>query len=143
MKSPKYDIAVARLGIEFYPLTIKPSYFDGKAVKNMEMSVWKTVSTMDQKIFLTNEFGKYSVSIAPKNKCARFYGVKLDDTTICVDLSRYDDCFVHEFGPIYSGDKIAGVLALKPGGCHVKFAVFTNVSYFANWIRKTVHSVPP
>lgn len=138
--TPKYDIAVAKLNVDFYPFTMKPSVFDDKAVKEVEASIWKTVSTMDKKMYLTNDFERFDVTVVSQNRCYETYGVELDETLICVDMSEYEDCFVHEFGPIYYGDKVVGVLAVKPRDCDVKLAIFTNVSYYSNWILRSTHT---
>ncbi|XP_028177952.1 trypsin delta-like [Ostrinia nubilalis] len=138
--TPKYDIAIAKLNVDFYPFTMKPSVFDDKGVKEAEASVWKTVSTMDKKMYLTNDFDKFEVAVVSQTRCFESYGVELDETLICVDLSDYEDCFIHEFGPIYSGDKVVGVLAVKPRDCDVKLAIFTNVSHYSNWILRSTHT---
>lgn len=108
-------------------------------VTEVEASVWKTVATMDKKVYLTNHFDKYEVRIADPGKCYESYGVPVDDSTICIDTSAYEDCFVHEYGPIYSGDKVVGIIAVKPVDCEMKLAIFTNVSYFTNWILRTTY----
>ncbi|XP_049882848.1 kallikrein-5-like [Pectinophora gossypiella] len=136
--TPKFDIAVAKLNmIEAHPVTMKSSIFDELPASDVEASVWKTVSTMDKRLFLTNDFDKFSVKIAHESRCYESYGVFLDDSMFCLDVSDYEDCFVHEFGPVYSGDKVLGIIALKPRECEMKLAIFTNVSYYTNWILKT------
>ncbi|CAH2242782.1 kallikrein-11-like [Pararge aegeria] len=137
---PMYDIAVAKFNMEATPMTIKPSTFDDRLVEDCEASIWKTVSTMDRKIYLINDFDKLHVQIASPGRCYESYGIQADESMICIDLSGYDDCFVHEFGPIYNKDKVVGILAAKPKDCEVKFAVFTNVSYYATWILKLTHT---
>ncbi|PZC84875.1 trypsin epsilon [Helicoverpa armigera] len=138
--TPRYDIAVAKLNVDYYPFTMKPSVFDDKEATELEASIWKTVSTMDKKLYLTNDFDKYEVRIADAAKCFEGYGVELDQSMICIDVSDYDDCFIHEFGPLYSGDKVVGILAVKPRDCDMKLAIFTNVSYYTNWILKSTHT---
>jgi secreted trypsin-like serine protease len=139
--SIKFDIAVAKLNIDFYPFTMKSSTFDDKPVTGyLEASVWKTVSTMDRRMFLTNDFDKFEVTLVPNARCFESYGVELDDSLFCVDMSDYEDCFVHEFGPLYVGDKVVGILAVKPRDCDMKLAIFTNVSYYANWVLRSTHT---
>ncbi|XP_075988218.1 trypsin delta-like [Anticarsia gemmatalis] len=138
--TPKYDIAVAKLNVESYPFTIKPSVFDEKETYEVDAAVWKTVSTMNKKLYLTNDFDVFEVKIASFNRCFEGYGVELDESLICIDLSDHDDCFIHEFGPIYSMDKIVGILAVKPRDCDLKLAIFTNISYYTNWILKSTHT---
>ncbi|XP_023935314.2 uncharacterized protein LOC112043883 [Bicyclus anynana] len=133
---PFYDIAIAKFNVDDTRFTIKPSTFDNKSVEDCEASVWKTVSAMDRKIYLVNDFDTYSVKIAAASRCYETYGIQVDESMICVDLSDHDDCFTHEFGPIYSEDKVVGVLAAKPKDCEVKYAIFTNVSFYATWIIK-------
>ncbi|XP_050558727.1 brachyurin-like [Spodoptera frugiperda] len=135
----KYDIAVAKLNLHSYEPSMKPAVFDESMVTEVEASVWKTVATMDKKVYLTNHFDKYEVRIADPGKCYESYGVPVDDSTICIDTSAYEDCFVHEYGPIYSGDKVVGIIAVKPVDCEMKLAIFTNVSYFTNWILRTTY----
>ncbi|XP_072937747.1 trypsin beta-like [Epargyreus clarus] len=134
--TPKYDIAVAKLNVDSYPFSLKSATFDERPATDIEASIWKTVATMDRKVFLTNDFANFSMIIAPNDKCFENYGVHMDSSLICVDLSEHEDCFVHEFGPIFSGDKIVGILAVKPRECDIKLAIFTNISYYANWILK-------
>ncbi|CAH2084316.1 unnamed protein product [Euphydryas editha] len=138
--APFYDIAVAKFNVDDYSFRIKPSTFDERSVSTCEASIWKTVSTMDRKVYLINDFDKLQVKIASSNRCYESYGVQFDNSLICIDLTNYDDCFVHEFGPIFNGDKLVGVLAAKPRDCDVKFAIFTNVSYYTTWILKLTHT---
>ncbi|KAM3956225.1 trypsin beta [Aphomia sociella] len=138
--TPKYDIAVAKLNVDISPFSMKSSVLNEKPAKDVEASIWKSVSTMDKKMYLTNDFEKYEVSVVSNGKCFESYGVELDESLICVDMSDYEDCFVHEFGPIFAGDKVVGVLAVKPRDCDVKLAIFTNVSYYANWILRSTHT---
>uniref|UniRef100_A0A2H1VEG8 SFRICE_005578 n=1 Tax=Spodoptera frugiperda TaxID=7108 RepID=A0A2H1VEG8_SPOFR len=137
--TPLYDIAVAKLNVEFRPFIIKPAVIDDRQAFAMESSIWKTVSTMDKKLFLTNDFDKYSFNIADPKKCLEGYGVDVDDSMICVDMSEHEDCFIHEFGPLYFGDKVVGILAVKPRDCDLKLSIFTNVSYYTNWILRATH----
>lgn len=137
---PYHDIAVAKFNIEEYQFTMKSSTFDDRLVSDCEASVWKTVATMDRKVYLINDFTKLAVKIAFPGKCYESFGVHIDESMICIDLTDYDDCFVHEFGPIYNGHKLVGVLATRPKDCEVKYAVFTNVSYYASWILKLTHT---
>lgn len=138
--TPKYDIAVAKLNVDLYSFSMRPAVFDEKPIREVEVSVWKTVSTMDKKMFLTNDFDKLEMSIVHPTRCFESYGVELDETLMCVDLSDYEDCFTHEFGPIFYGDKVVGILAVKPRDCDVKLAIFTNVSYYSNWILRSTHT---
>ncbi|XP_026736555.1 kallikrein-11-like [Trichoplusia ni] len=138
--TPRHDIAVAKLNVDFYPLTMKASVFDEKKVTAVEASIWKTVSTMDKKLYLTNDFDKYEVKIINSVRCFESYGVELDESMMCIDMSDYEDCFVHEFGPIYNGDKVVGILAAKPRDCDMKLAIFTNISYYTNWILRSTHT---
>ncbi|CAG9573826.1 unnamed protein product [Danaus chrysippus] len=137
---PLYDIAVAKFNIDDYPYAIKPSTFDDRAVTECEASIWKTVSAMDKRVFLINDFDSFEMRIASPNRCYESYGIQVDESMICIDMSDYDDCFIHEFGPLFNGDKLVGVLAVKPRDCEVKYAIFTNVSYFATWILKLTHT---
>lgn len=135
---PKYDIAVAKIDVDNYRISMKPSIFDDKISLNfLDVSIWKTVSTMDKKMYLTNVFEHFKGKIEPGLRCFESYGLEIDDSMICVDFSRYEDCFSHEFGPVFNGDKIVGVLAVKPRDCDVRLAIFTNVSYFSQWILKS------
>ncbi|XP_053621350.1 collagenase-like [Plodia interpunctella] len=137
----KYDIAVAKLNVDYYPFNMRPSLFDNKPVQPViQASVWRTVSTMHKKLFLTDDFANYDLKVAEDVKCFEAYGIPIDESHICVDLNDYDDCFVHEFGPIYSGDKVAGVLSEKPRDCDTKYAIFTNVSFYADWVLKSTHT---
>lgn len=137
---PNFDIAVAKFNVEDYLFSIKPSTFDNRLVSEVEASIWKTVATMDKRVYLINDFSIMNMRIASPNKCYESYGVHVDESLICIDMSDFDDCFVHEFGPIFHGDKLAGVLAAKPRDCEVKYAIFTNVSYYATWILKLTHT---
>ncbi|XP_013197526.1 serine protease 3-like [Amyelois transitella] len=137
----KYDIAVAKLNVDYYPFNMRPAVFDNKFVPALiQASIWRTVSTMHKKLFLTDDFTTYDLKIADGIKCIEAYGVDLDESLICVDLSNYDDCFIHEFGPIFYGDKIVGVLTERPRDCDNKYAIFTNVSYYSDWILKSTHT---
>ncbi|RVE49731.1 hypothetical protein evm_005601 [Chilo suppressalis] len=137
---PRYDIAVAKLNLDHNVFPLRTAMFDDQPSDSLvEASVWKTVSTMDKKMFLTNDFDKIIGSIVPKSRCYENYGLALDDSLICVDFSYYEDCFVHEFGPLFVGDKVVGVLAVKPRDCDVRLAIFTNISYYANWILSATH----
>ncbi|CAG9794281.1 unnamed protein product [Diatraea saccharalis] len=138
---PKYDIAVAKLNVDHNPFPMKAATFDDRPAGNfVEASVWKTVSTMDKKMYLTNDFEKIEVFIVPHAKCYENYGLPLDESLICVDLSYYEDCFIHEFGPMFFEDKVVGVLAVKPRDCEIRLAIFTNISYYSNWILKSTHT---
>lgn len=119
---------------------MKPSVFDEREATEVDASIWKTVSTMDKKLYLTNDFDKYEVRIANSAKCFESYGVELDDSMICIDMSDYEDCFIHEFGPIYSADRVIGILAVRPRDCDMKLAIFTNISFYANWILRSTHT---
>ncbi|XP_045531325.1 serine protease 3-like [Pieris brassicae] len=130
---PFNDIAVAKFNIE-YPL--RSSTFDERPVTDVEASIWKTVATMDRRVYLINDFDRFPLKLASGAKCYETYGVQLDESLMCVDMSDYEDCFVHEFGPLYYEDKLVGVLALQPKDCEVKLAVFTNVSYYTTWVLK-------
>ncbi|XP_050358711.1 uncharacterized protein LOC126779004 [Nymphalis io] len=138
--APFYDIAVAKFNVDDYPYTIKPSLFDDGSVTSCEASIWKTVSSMDRQVYLINDFDKLQVKITSPSHCHESFGVDINESMICIDLTKYDDCFIHEFGPIYNGDKLVGVLARKPRDCDVKFAIFTNVSYYSSWILKLTHT---
>ncbi|CAG4949267.1 unnamed protein product [Parnassius apollo] len=141
--SPKNDIAIAKLNLNAhfpYSKSSKSSVIDTNEVKELVATIWKTVSSMGREVYLTNNFDKFDVKITNPQKCFESYGVKMDDSLICVDLSDYEDCFIHEFGPIYSGDKLVGILAMKPRDCDLKLAIFTNVSYYASWILKITHT---
>lgn len=95
---------------------------------------------MDRRVFLINDFDRFAVRIASPGRCYESYGIQVDVSMICIDLSAYEDCFLHEFGPIYHKDKVVGVLTAKPRDCEVKYAIFTNVSFYATWILKLTHS---
>ncbi|XP_068622376.1 trypsin delta-like [Battus philenor] len=136
----KNDIAVAKLNLETHPSVSKSSVVDIYEAKDIEASIWKTVSTMGRQVYLTNNFDKYDIKITEPHKCFESYGVYMDDSLICVDMSDYEDCFVHEFGPLYSGDKLVGILAVKPRDCDLKLLIFTNVSYHADWILRITHT---
>ncbi|KAH9632845.1 hypothetical protein HF086_013632 [Spodoptera exigua] len=138
--TPRYDIAVAKLNVELHPFNMKPSVIDERQAHTVESSIWKTVSTMDKKLFLTNDFEKYSLNIASPKKCLESYGLELDESMICVDMSDHEDCFIHEFGPLYFKDKVVGVLAVKPRDCDMKLSIFTNVSYYTTWILRATHT---
>ncbi|KAJ8706953.1 hypothetical protein PYW08_011087 [Mythimna loreyi] len=138
--TPRFDISVAKLNVDFYPFTMQASVFDEKPATNLDAAIWKTLSTMDKRLFLTNDLAKYEVKVTNPAKCFEGYGVELDDSMICIDVSDYDDCFIHEFGPLYAGDKVVGILAVKPRDCDMKLAIFTNVSYYSNWILKATHT---
>ncbi|KAJ0170122.1 hypothetical protein K1T71_014050 [Dendrolimus kikuchii] len=138
--TPKFDIAVAKLNIDYYPFMIKSAVFDDQEANDVEASVWKTLSTMDRRAYLTNDFDKFYVKIVQKQRCYESYGIDLDDSLICIDLSDYEDCFVQEFGPVFAKDKVVGILAVKPRDCDTKLAIFTNVSYYTNWILKSTHT---
>lgn len=139
--SPNYDIAVAKLNV------IQDRFFALKSacinefinITDVVASVWKTVSAMDRRLYLTNDFEKFPVKIAPSLRCFERYGIHLDTSMFCVDLSDYEDCFVHEFGPIYSDDTVVGVIAVNPKDCDTKLAIFTNVSHYVTWILKSTH----
>ncbi|KOB75155.1 Alpha/beta hydrolase fold-1 domain-containing protein [Operophtera brumata] len=137
--SHKYDIAVAKINMENRnSLAPKAAVFDSQRVTDIEASLWKTVMSIDRKIYLTNDFHMYKLKIESSGKCFQSYGVEISEDLICIDLSEHDEmCFVHEFGPIYNQDKVVGVLAVKPAACDTKVAVFTNVSYYSNWITKS------
>ncbi|VVD01407.1 unnamed protein product [Leptidea sinapis] len=132
---PIYDIAVAKFNSE-EPLSLRSSTFDVSPAFKLEASVWKTVSTMDRRVYLINDFDKYAMKLADPIRCYEAMGLLTDDSLICVDLSDYEDCFIHEFGPLYQADKLVGVLAVQPRDCDVKYAVFTNVSHYVSWILK-------
>lgn len=138
--APFYDIAVAKFNVDNYPFTIKPSTFDERSVSTSEAAIWKTVSTMDRTFYLINDCDKIQVKITSPSRCYESYGISFDASLICIDLTNYDDCFIHEFGPIYNEDKLVGVLAVKPRDCDVKYAVFTNVSHYTTWILKLTHT---
>ena len=110
---------------------------DESMATEVEASVWKTVATMDKKLYLTNQFDKYDVKIGNAGRCFESYGIEIDDALICVDTSEFEDCFTHDFGPVYSGDKLVGLLLVKPVDCDMKLSIFTNVSYYTKWILKT------
>ncbi|CAK1549080.1 unnamed protein product [Leptosia nina] len=133
--SPMYDIAVAKFNLE-YTLTLRSSTFDERPVTDVEASIWKTVSTMDRRVYLINDFDKFPLKLTSDNRCYESFGIQIDESLICVDMSDYEDCFIHEFGPLYHEDKLVGVLAVRPRDCEVKLAVFTNVSHYATWVLK-------
>ncbi|XP_026736689.1 chymotrypsin-like protease CTRL-1 isoform X2 [Trichoplusia ni] len=137
--SPKYDIAAARLNLDEYPYVLKPAVFDESEAIHVEASIWKTVSTMDKRLYLTNHFERYYLKIVNSDRCFETFGIVLDESLICVDMSNYDSCFVHEFGPIFSEEKLVGILAVKPQDCDTKLSIFTNISYYTNWILRTTH----
>lgn len=139
--SPNYDIAVAQLNvIEDRVFTIKSARINNFNATDVVASVWKTVSAMDKRLYLTNDFEKFPVKIAPSTRCFESYGVYLDTSLFCVDMSDYEDCFLHEFGPIYSEDTVVGVIAVKPRDCETKLAIFTNVSHYVSWILRATHA---
>lgn len=137
---PMYDIAVAKLNIDQNVFSTRPAIFDEKSARYIEASVWKTVTTMDKKMYLTNDFDKFDVAIADSSKCYEGFAIDIDDSMICLDMSNHNDCFITEFGPIFSNDRVIGVLAIKPRDCDVKMAIFTNVSFYSDWILKTTHT---
>lgn len=140
--SPNYDIAVAQLSlIQDRDFTLKYANINEFNTKDVVASVWKTVSAMDKRLYLTNDFEKFPVKIAPSSRCFESYGVYLDTSLFCVDMSDYEDCFIHEFGPLYSEDTVVGVIALKPRDCETKLAIFTNVSHYGTWILKSTHTI--
>lgn len=140
--SPKYDIAVAKLNLaNTKEFTLKSANVDEYEVTTIEASVWKTVSTMDKKLYLTNDFEKIPVLLASAANCYESYGIYLDESMFCVDMSEHEECFINEFGPIYTGDKLVGIIAVKPRDCDMKLAIFTNVSYYTNWILRTTRTV--
>lgn len=142
--TPKFDIAVAKLsgdhGID-NTFEIKSAVFDEKEADDVEASIWKTLSSMGRKAYLTNDFDKFDLKIVDKQRCYNSYGVDLDDSLICVDLSEYEDCFIQEFGPIFAKNKVVGVLTMNPKHCDTKFAIFTNVSYYTNWILSSTRTL--
>lgn len=137
--TPKYDIAAARLNLDDYPYVLKPAVFDESEAIDVEASIWKTVSTMDKRLYLTNHFERYYLKVVSSDRCFETFGIVLDESLICVDMSNYESCFVHEFGPIYSEDKLVGILAVKPQDCDMKLSIFTNISYYSNWILRTTY----
>lgn len=138
--SPNYDIAVAKLNmIGDRDFSLKSADINEFNITDVVASVWKTVSAMDKRLYLTNDFEKFPVKIAPSSRCFERYGIYLDTSMFCVDLSEYEDCFVQEFGPIYSEDAVVGVIAVTPKDCETKLVIFTNVSYYVTWIMKSTH----
>ncbi|XP_004926774.1 trypsin eta [Bombyx mori] len=135
----RHDVAVAKLNVDFYPFSTKASVFDRNPPETDVLTavLWKTVAAIDKKMYLTNDFDKIEVQITSYNRCFESYGVDLDASLICIDLTEYEECFVHEFGPLYYEDKIVGVLAVKPRDCDTKYAIFTNVSFYRDWILKS------
>lgn len=139
--SPSYDIAVAKLNVlQDRVFTLKSASIHEFNTTDVVASVWKTVSAMDKRLYLTNDFEKFPVKIAPSARCFESYGVYLDTSMFCVDMSDYEDCFVHEFGPIYSEDTVVGVIAVTPRDCDTKLAIFTNVSHYVTWIMKSTRA---
>lgn len=131
------DIAIAKLNTEMYNYSERNIILDCQISNDIEASIWKTVFTMDKIVYLTNEMANYRPKISDKRLCSELFGIEIDDSIICVDMSEYVDCFINEFGPIFIGDRLLGVLSVKPKECNNKYAVFTNVSFFTNWLRKS------
>ncbi|KAJ2939261.1 hypothetical protein O0L34_g13355 [Tuta absoluta] len=129
------DIAIAKLNFEDKLPAMKSSHIDEGGQTSIVASVWKTVATMDKRLFLTNDFESFNVKIAKNSDCLKVFGIPLDDSLFCVDMRAYkQDCFINEFGPIYSADKVVGIAAVMPKDCDIKYAIFTNVSYYTKWI---------
>ncbi|CAG9091878.1 unnamed protein product [Plutella xylostella] len=131
-----YNIAVVKLYIN--QATRKSAVVQETKVNDLvQASIWKTLTTMTHEEYLTNDVDKYMCKLTDRSRCSDVSGVDLDDGVICVDMSGHEDCFVHEFGPIFFGNRIVGVLAVKPVSCAAKLAIFTNVSHYSHWILKT------
>lgn len=139
--APNYDIALAKLNVnQDRVLILKSASLSEFNSTDIVASVWKTVSAMNKRLYLTNDFEKFPVKIAPSARCFESYGIYLDMSMFCVDMSDYEDCFMYEFGPLFFEDTVVGVIAVKPTDCDVKLAIFTNVSYYKSWIlESTLH----
>lgn len=139
--SANYDIAVAKLnGIQDSAFVLKSASISDFNSTDVVASVWKTVSAMDKKLYLTNDFEKFPVKIAPSSRCFESYGIYLDMSMFCVDVSDYEDCFIFEFGPLFFEDTVVGVISVKPTDCDMKLAIFTNVSYYKSWILESTQA---
>ncbi|KAI5646419.1 trypsin domain-containing protein [Phthorimaea operculella] len=144
--SAKYDIALVKLNIkQGRPLYLRSAVVAPGSEEESEIvaSVWKTVASMDGKQYLTNDLAKYDMRIAQNHRCYESYGIALDESMFCVDMSEYDDCFAHDFGPIYYKDRVVGICSIKPRECDSKLSIFTNVSWYSKWIYKSTGSIVP
>ncbi|XP_041988045.1 trypsin-like [Aricia agestis] len=136
-----YDISVAAFDMRT-TLKLKTSNVVEMQVPEVDACIWKTVSSMNRRMYLLNDIERYTLSVAPPERCGEFYNITINESQICVDLSSYEDCFIFEFGPVFWGNNLVGVLAQQPKDCEGKLAIFTNVSYFSPWITQTIKAAP-
>ncbi|XP_063370663.1 uncharacterized protein LOC134658986 [Cydia amplana] len=131
---PWHDIALAEVDKDME--TAAPVFFT-HGVQQVQASVWKTVITMDRRTYLTNNMEIYDVELVDPILCFERYGFTLDDTLICVNMTHNADCFITEFGPIFTPtERVLGVLRLMPNDCDNNLAIFTNVTSYFEWISK-------
>ncbi|XP_061726900.1 serine protease 3-like isoform X2 [Cydia pomonella] len=131
---PWHDIALAKVNEDLE--TAVPVFFTNGA-QQVQASVWKTIITMERRTYLTNDMEIYDVRIINPIFCYERYGFTLDDTFICVNMTRDADCFITEFGPIFTAtERVLGILRLMPNDCENKVAIFTNVTSYFEWISK-------
>ncbi|XP_063544320.1 chymotrypsin-like protease CTRL-1 [Cydia strobilella] len=131
---PWHDIALVKVDKDME--TAAPVFFTN-GVQQVQASVWKTIITMDRRTYLTNAMEIYDVELVNPIFCYERYGFTLDDTLICVNMTHDADCFITEFGPIFTPtERVLGVLRLMPNDCDNKLAIFTNVTSYFEWISK-------
>ncbi|XP_063631577.1 kallikrein-8-like isoform X2 [Cydia splendana] len=131
-----HDIALAQVDKE---MNIPAPVFFTSGVQKVQASVWKTIVTMDRRTYLTTDMDLYDVELVDPTNCYELYGFTLDDTLLCVNVTHETDCFVTEFGPIFTPrERVLGVLRLAPNDCNNKLAIFTNVTSYFEWISKQI-----
>ncbi|XP_063391427.1 kallikrein-8-like [Cydia fagiglandana] len=133
---PWHDIALGQVNKD---MDIPAPVFFTSGVPKIQASVWKTIVTMDRRTYLTTDMDLYDVELVDPSICYELYGFTLDDTLLCVNMTHETDCFVTEFGPIFTPrDRVLGVLRLAPNDCDNKVAIFTNVTSYFEWISKEI-----
>lgn len=139
-----YDIALVKLynkvklsdSVQIIPLATKP---DAQGVRAY-VSGWGFTSENNGTI--PNVLHGVEVAMITKESCRRQYlGEHQLDSNVCAFSLGKDSCQGDSGGPMVSNGKLTGIVSWGEGCGASKPGVYTDVSIFRDWIKKTMEKL--
>ncbi|KAF2904498.1 hypothetical protein ILUMI_01681 [Ignelater luminosus] len=141
-----YDIALVKVDRAFDERYERPIRFvdsDYEYVPGSEVTALGWGSTDANVISVSEGLNYVHVHLIDHGKCYeeyRDYIKQITDRMVCAMAPRKDSCIYDSGGPLIQNGLLIGIVSWGPHPCAhpIRPGVYTKVSYFSSWIRKTM-----
>ncbi|KAF2897195.1 hypothetical protein ILUMI_08981 [Ignelater luminosus] len=141
-----YDIALLKVDRAFDERYEKPIRFvdsDYEYVPGSEVTAVGWGSTDANVISVSDELNYVDVYIIDHRECYDKFGdssKRITDRMVCAITPGKDACIYDSGGPLIQNGLLIGIVSWGPNPCAdpIRPGVYTKVSFFSSWIRKTM-----